>query len=262
MTNHNHWKTGLSFGPMSQESMEHAAEAGIQAVETSWNDKIDWKKVPQWEKDTGVTAWSYHLPFRLTTTPPPANPATRDAEEWRQTWENWYRPCIQQAGEGGIRYMVIHASVPEPISDENREDLFQASLEHMSIVSDLCRQYGMYLAIEDLPRTCLGNCADELLRFISLNPDFRICFDVNHLLKEDHEAFLKKTAKYIVTTHISDYDFINERHWIPMQGLIDWKKLQRLMEEADYDGPFLYEISRNGLDWSSVTENHRQLKNL
>ena len=94
------------------------------------------------------------------------------------------------------------------------------------------------------------------------NPDLRVCFDVNHLLKEDHVTFVHKVAPYIVTTHISDYDFKDECHMLPMRGQINWRELQTVLELENYKGPFLYEGLRLGYSMEDVRPNHEYLKNL
>ena len=46
----------------------------------------------------------------------------------------------------------------------------------------------------------------------------------------------------IITTHISDYDFKNERHWLPGEGKADWKGIISTLREVGYKGPWLYEL--------------------
>jgi sugar phosphate isomerase/epimerase len=46
----------------------------------------------------------------------------------------------------------------------------------------------------------------------------------------------------IIATHISDYDFVNERHWLPGEGKVDWQEVIAILTEIGYDGPWLYEM--------------------
>jgi len=101
------------------------------------------------------------------------------------------------------------------------------------------------LAVECLPRTCLGNTADELLIIVNeVGSGIGICFDSNHLLKEKPEEFVAKTGKKIVTVHISDYDGLDEKHWLPGTGVINWTKVVNELVKGGYDGPFMYETSK------------------
>ena len=261
MTDRKMWKTGLSFGTVTEEKLMKAAADGLDLVEISGiDDPANWEKVPEWEKKSGVKVWSFHLPF--ATKVGASRPDDPDG-----VWEA-YLPVIHAmvdgCGKAGIKYMVIHASGEDSELRfvPTREARMQRVLRHMSALSDFCKANGSTLCVEVLPRFCIGNCAEEIERIISYNPDIRLCFDVNHLLKESHVDFIKKVGKYAVTTHISDYDFINERHQFPMEGQINWRELQAALEQADYAGPFLYETMPMGHTWADVRKNHEYLKNL
>jgi len=77
---------------------------------------------------------------------------------------------------------------------------------------------------------------------LSTNDKLRACFDTNHLLNEKVTDFIKNVGDKIITTHISDYDFVNERHWLPGEGDIDWLELAKALEEINYNGVWLYEL--------------------
>ena len=75
----------------------------------------------------------------------------------------------------------------------------------------------------------------------------------------------------IVTLHVSDYDFIDERHMLPGEGKVDWKAVIEHLERLDYNGPWMYEVSmepmpnrRTGpvLTLEDLVENFKWLKTL
>ena len=70
----------------------------------------------------------------------------------------------------------------------------------------------------------------------------RVCFDANHLFRESEVDFIRKMGKKIATTHISDRDDINERHWLPGEGGRDWVAIMNALEEIGYDGNWVYEV--------------------
>jgi len=49
----------------------------------------------------------------------------------------------------------------------------------------------------------------------------------------------------LFTLHISDYDGVDERHWLPGQGVIDWRAFVAALKDINYTGPFNYEIKIN-----------------
>ena len=114
---------------------------------------------------------------------------------------------------------------------------------HLASLAEIAKQYGAVIAVENLPRTCLGRNSDEMLVLISAHENLRVCFDTNHLLGEDPIAFLDRVGEKVITTHVSDYDFVNERHWLPGEGRLDWQAILGKLREIGYGGVWLYEIS-------------------
>ena len=149
---------------------------------------------------------------------------------------------IKRAADFGIKIFVVHPS-DEPINPIEREEKFKICCEGLNQLYSIADTFGAEIAIENLPRTCLANTADELLKILETNDKLRVCFDTNHLLYGTHEEFIKKINNKIITLHVSDYDFIDEKHWFPGNGKIDWKALIKNLEEVDFKGPFLYEVS-------------------
>ena len=258
MTDRKAWKTGLSIGCISHQAMKDAAAAGLDLVEiNAIDDSANWEKIPQWEKETGVKVWSFHLPFSLVKRPDDPE------EEWEEVFP-LLRDYVVNCGAVGIKHMILHSSGESHQLEETelREVRMQRALAHITQLSDVCKANGCVLCVEVLPRFCLGNSSAEIQRIMDSNSDLRLCFDVNHLLKEDHVEFIRNVGEYAITTHISDYDFIDERHWFPLEGQIPWKNVQDELEKVGYEGPFMYEVRMKGHTWSDVVKNHEALKNL
>ena len=153
----------------------------------------------------------------------------------------YFEELIKKAANVGIDKFVIHPS-GEPIAPEDRAERLKVSKESLFKLSSIATRNGSVIAVEDLPRTCLGNCSDEMLELISVDPALRVCFDTNHLLGESQVDFIKRVGNKIVTLHVSDYDFINERHWLSGEGLSDWNAIYKALQEVGYSGAWLYEV--------------------
>ena len=69
-----------------------------------------------------------------------------------------------------------------------------------------------------------------------------VCLDSNHFLKERPETAVLALGKSIKTTHISDYDFVDERHWLPGEGKVVWTALYNALREVGYNGVWMYEL--------------------
>lgn len=234
-------KTGLScsaFGKIDEEVMTSYAKAGIQCCEVSLAneqyDSLDWNALRKASENTGVELWSVHLPFSYTI-----NLAHPEASFRHESMELFLR-ILDEAANAGVHHAVVHPS-SEPISDDIRPSLMEYSVENCAVLARQAALRDMVICVEDLPRTCLGNCSEEMKELISGDPALRICFDVNHLLKESHKSFVDAVGDKIVTLHLSDYDFLDEKHLLPGEGKINWYELADLLEQIDYKGPFLFE---------------------
>ncbi|MBR5601277.1 MAG: sugar phosphate isomerase/epimerase, partial [Clostridia bacterium] len=141
----------------------------------------------------------------------------------------------------GVKHVVIHSG-GEPLVEEERAERVKRAGEKLPLLADAAGAYGADICIEDLPRTCLGRDSDEILAMLAYDDRLRVCFDANHLFREKEADFVRKIGKKIATTHISDRDNINERHWLPGEGLVDWVSVMDALEEVGYDGNWIYEI--------------------
>jgi sugar phosphate isomerase/epimerase len=167
----------------------------------------------------------------------------------------YYCDLIARAAKIGVRYCVIHPS-REPIEDSERAQRMENAKKSLALLCEYASAVGVVLAVEDLPRTCLGRNSAEILELISAHPNLRVCFDTNHLLAQDPVDFVRAVGEKIVTLHVSDYDGIDERHWLPGEGKIDWMRMLAAFEKIGYDGVFNYEL---GNDPADVKENYEKL---
>lgn len=241
MTDYRQWKTAISTKSTDYETLLRLKNCGVDAIELSvpWQecDSIPWDELRKNADAAGIEIWSYHLPFSREI-----HIASPD-EEYRQRMVAYQKGMIEKACAVGIRRFVIHPST-EPISDDERPLLMAASQRSLAELAQFADEHGAVLCVEDLPRTCLAHTADELAKLVSVDSRLRVCFDVNHLCTSygtTHREFVEKLGHLIETTHMSDYDFIDEKHFFPGFGMINWKELVELLEAADYSGPFLYE---------------------
>ena len=124
----------------------------------------------------------------------------------------------------------------------------------------------MKLAVENLPRTCLCNRSAEMIALLR-DTGAGVVFDTNHSLVEENVAFLKALTDAgleILSLHISDYDFVDERHRLPGDGINDWKGIMSVLEQAGYHGPLMYEVpkqpkEREPITTAQLSENMRKL---
>lgn len=267
----NEWKTAISTDATDLISLQHMIDCGITAMELSVSaacvHEIDWQGLRDHAAAVGMEVWSYHLPFADAINIAAPDESARAAAVARQCW------LIDLANAIGVRRFVIHPSA-EPIPDDERSAWMASAKKSLAELAEYAAARDSVICVEDLPRTCLGHTADEMLELIAVDDRLRVCFDVNHLCTAygcTHAEFVEKLGDKIVTTHMSDYDFIDEKHFFPGVGLINWKSLIELLEDAGYDGPFLYEGGFSPSHWApekpygtieTARERHMTIKEL
>lgn len=237
------YKIGLSTccndGIINRQLFEDYSKAGIDAMEISmpsdYYENINYKQLEKLSSQTGIELWSYHLPFA---------PFDRIDISNRATYKNtvgYFEELIKKAAQTGIKRFIIHAS-GEPINDEERRERMKCAREGLEILAETAKKNNAVIAVEDLPRSCLGKNSDEISELIGNNDNLKVCLDTNHLLGENLVEFIHKMGKKIITTHISDYDFVNERHWLPGEGKLNWNDVLNALRDIEYDGVWMYEI--------------------
>ena len=235
------YKIGLSScaKTICEELFQNYKKAGIEKMEISPNydqyGDIDYENIKKWADKYNIDLWSFHMPFWPFTDIEISNPDTAKATI------KYYEEFIKKGTDIGIKRYIVHPS-GEPILDEKRAERMECSKESLKTLAQIAKNNDAIIVVEDLPRTCLGRNSDEIAELISVDENLMVCFDTNHLLSEDPVDFIHKIGNRIITTHVSDYDFVDERHWLPGEGKMDWQGIMRAFKDINYDGVWLYEV--------------------
>ncbi|MDD4591598.1 MAG: sugar phosphate isomerase/epimerase [Parabacteroides sp.] len=249
------WKLGTSLSlttPNIEETMRILKRAGIDYVEAVMHSSKDMELaevvtlVNNYKKAAdavGITIWSIHIPYGWDFDISLPDPILR--ERSRQSILLTLRLA---KGFGSYQKAILHPSF-EPIDETLRLAhiaSFRTCLKELGpLVED---KYKVRLAIECLPRTCLGNRAAEMIALVGDIPSVDVCMDTNHLLGEKTEYFAEQLNSRIQTIHVSDYDEVNERHWLPGKGVINFPAVIDALVKSGYKGPFMFEVSREGYE--------------
>ncbi len=233
-------KLGISINRTNVEMIPEYKAAGFDVMEISLprDPAVDLRafgnRAMELAKEAHMELWSVHLPFGMDMD------LSNPDEEKRLTAVELHLPAVELAKEWGAQTIVVHGSC-ELYDELNREERMEATAKSLSAIQEAAGK--IPVAVENLPRFCLGRTAAETLEMAKGCTG--VCFDVNHLLIESHEDFLNQAEKAIITTHLSDYDKVNERHWMPGAGVVPWKLIYDRLTAAGYEGPWLFELGRN-----------------
>jgi sugar phosphate isomerase/epimerase len=168
-----------------------------------------------------------------------------EPEQW-QNAVNCAVETVELAADLHIPILVMHAS-SEPVPPEERNRRLERVIEGFGIIGQKAKSTGRRIAIEYLPRTCLGNNLTELNMLVDRLGDetFGVCLDVNHLMEKYAELsqIVRSLGPRLIAAHISDCDEVDEKHWLPGRGVLNWPALMQSLREIDYKGPFTYECN-------------------
>lgn len=233
------YRIGLSTRTPTRDAFCAYREAGITLAEISLPGELyptfDYRAAKAAADEYGVELWSFHLPFVFEL-------YDISKRELSESAVKQLSEMIARAADIGISRMVIHPS-GEPIEETERKDRMERSRQSLARLAECATKNGCVLAVENLPRTCLGRDSREIAELISVDDSLRVCFDTNHLLaKESAADFIRRIGDRIITTHVSDYDFLNERHWLPGEGKQDFISVLNALEDVGYNGAWLYEL--------------------
>ena len=263
--------SSCAFRDFDEKHFCELKNAGVKVMELSsdfqeYIDNVDFSDVKEKADKYGIKLWSLHLPYAPFDK---VNIANCDEEKRRYTVD-YFKTVIDRGIKIGIKIYVVHPSA-EPYKDEERDEALMCAKKSLKELASYADNFGAVIAVEDLPRTCLGRDTKEILDLLSADERLKVCFDTNHLLSDSIKAFIDAVGDRIITTHFSDFDFKNERHWLPGEGKIDWCELIDALDKKNYSGPILYEMSlvppitgtieRRNLTFDDLSENHNCLIN-
>lgn len=235
---------------ITEDTFAAIGAAGLSTVEINGTGH-DFDAFARWANRYGIALWSRHLPYSPFTE---MDIALADRAQ-RQKIVDFHANLIKEGANAGIKTFVLHPSTP---ITENmpRQERKKYAMDTLDRLAEIAHKEGAVIAVEDMILSCLGNSAQELKELISVNDKLRVCFDVNHLFNNTHKEFVEILGDKIVHTHISDYDFVEERHWFPGEGKIDWPQVYGALRDAGYSGVWNYEV---GLAGAKIADRGRAL---
>lgn len=253
MTNHSQWlpACSTSWTAPGPELYRALTNVGIHHVEycggrlSFWQDNDFIHKagsIVAQMREYDITPSSMHLPFSPFEE---MDLTTSDAAQ-RAKIVDMHTQLLQAGAEVGIPIAVIHPS-GEPYRAMERGERMKCAIDALHSIAEAAQNCGIRLAVENLPRTCLGNIHEEIQLILNEIPSLYACFDTNHSLRQPNPDFIRALSGRIIATHVSDYDMIDERHLLPYLGRNDWPAIVTALEEADYQGFFTFEVSCKGV---------------
>lgn len=264
------WQVGISIsgfrGQYDQAQIDSIKAAGFDCIELSLaGTKMTPDQKKSWLKDFAQLCKKANLPIRSVHIPFSQRlDISSLKKENRQAIIDETLFLFDCAELLGAKIFVIHSS-SEPIKPEDRDVQIKNAVETFRFLTNKAHEKGLKLAMENLPRTCLANTAIEMNKILqATGSDADWCYDSNHLLQEKPEEFVARADRAMITTHISDYDFIDERHWVPYEGKINWNNVMTELVKKGYEGPLVFECRKKAdgtlLDYKQMIDIWKKLQ--
>ncbi len=250
-----------SVRPTLEESISEVIDAGFDTIDvglsgvftaTFLSQMID--EVIPVVKKTGVKVNGIHFPFNS-----PWMDFATPYDSDRQEIVKFIIKMFHKLAPLSPDVFVFHPG-GQGCTAKNKEKVFEnlcKSANELSLATDKT------VCFENMVRSNVVETVDQALALLENAPHLSWVLDVNHLLHDKPEDAILRIGNRIKHLHISDYDFIDERHLLPGDGLIDWMKVIGNLEKIGYNGVFNYEVSlsKGGYTIKDAKDNFDKLFN-
>lgn len=125
------------------------------------------------------------------------------------------------------------------VNGENYPEYTERLIKSVNVLTE---ETNAKICIENMAGRHFLDTSEKMLGFLERCKNAYTCVDVNHFYFEKPEEAILKYGNRIGTVHISDYDFVKERHFLPKEGKIDWMKVIGALKAVNYQGVFNYEV--------------------
>lgn len=142
---------------------------------------------------------------------------------------------IKSASRYQIPIVVMHIS-----SGNYPPAINPIGLVRIKRILEVANRYQVNLALENLRRL---DYLDYILDNVN-DPYLRFCFDSGHAnaFTKNIDSFdFKKYEELLICIHLSDNDGSYDEHQLPFQGNINWPKLMKNLQQANFGGPLTLE---------------------
>lgn len=181
--------------------------------------------------------------------------STNEAERVRsvRVVENAIDTLLRLGGD----VLTFHASSGGSFSDDDRRTRFEQSKRSVGEIAEVCKRSNVRLAIEILHRAIPNGTTEALDLLEGSDPKIAgVCLDTNHMnvgtFEEDLAEAVHGIGERLSNCHVSDNDGLDERHWFPFDGVIEWQPFLEALVDISYEGMLEYEVNSPGHPWASI----------
>lgn len=244
------YKTGvafpLGFGGSLGDTARDARAAGFETAALTWRfDRTGFAEDAAVVRAASLTATSVHTPFSAgSARPHGVNALWEDGEEG-DAFADILMDCAEDCAAARIPVMVAHVTLgnaPPHVSERG--------IERWARIGAHASALGVRIALETMESAPhVRALADALDTSV-----FGICYDAGHAQAyTPHEDWLTDYAGRIFAVHLHDNpgktapglpDTRDDTHYLPYDGVRDWRAAMHALARARYRGALTLEIRR------------------
>jgi len=243
-----------SFASLSLEkALRHIRDAGFTEVEINADKRhldprvCPRQKLPQIRrllKDMSLHPNSVHAPING------ANISTSNLEDRRQAIKLLI-DTLEYCRAIECPIAVVHPNHSDSLP-LGAETMKRNSVEALKEIVLKAEDLGVKIALENLiekEERRFGSRISDLIEIIKDvgSPYMGICLDTGHinLIPDPNvnlESEIIQAGKHLWTLHVHDNDGLEDRHWPPGDGNINWRHVIRGLRKVNYQGVFMMEV--------------------
>jgi sugar phosphate isomerase/epimerase len=185
--------------------------------------------LPAIVRDAGLIIDNIHVPFE------DANDLFSDIASTRRAAVDKHISWLNDCARHNVTIMVMHTCYQHSNSQPSKH--LTDSLKKMLKEAE---KLDVVIAIENVRcRKCLDFAFSEID-----SPRLGFCYDSSHdwIFSDNKTDVLKTYGRRLVTNHLSDNDGLEDRHWFPGDGVVDWHKIAQAFPKQKCSGRLLLEI--------------------
>ncbi|MFQ5657004.1 MAG: sugar phosphate isomerase/epimerase family protein [Candidatus Methylomirabilales bacterium] len=198
---------------------------------------------------------SLHAPFEFR------GEKTSTQDVWA-AWEELMTTLVETADHLEVGFLVVHPVLVSRPPDLRGGEIIACHEQSLKRVARLAAGRGIRIALENLGRKNVPDFADpaEVVKLTQrLGEDnVGVCFDTGHCLVSGLDPIeeMDHCLPHVLSFHIHENDGLEDLHWVPGKGRIDWPRFFDKLHTVGYGGLLIMEIW-GGQDADRVMEEAR-----
>lgn len=237
------------------EQLSVIKNVGFDGVFMDWERNVDLHPIINKARELGLYIQSLHAPFYGMD-----DIFHDDEGKLADKMINDLIGSIDSCAEFGIDLVIFHAVIGMDNHSPN-----ELGLNRLEKVIEHAAKKNVRIAFENTE-------GEEYLKAILDRYGDRehvgFCFDSGHAMCYNSGSdIMGKFGKYLFSTHLNDnmgqteeeITFYDDSHLLPFDGIADWEKIAQQLKEANFKGPFTFELVCKNRPNRHVSDRYEQM---